>query len=97
MLKKIPVHQLRLGMHLHKLEGAWIEHPFWRTKFVIDSAQDLQRLHECGVADCWIDIALGLDVAPPALPAHRRRRHRTNPRPKLSQRRPSPNTRCRSS
>ncbi len=28
MLKKIPVHQLRLGMHLHKLEGAWIEHPF---------------------------------------------------------------------
>ncbi|MBL8314338.1 MAG: HD-GYP domain-containing protein [Rubrivivax sp.] len=69
MLKKIPVHQLRLGMHLHKLEGAWIEHPFWRTKFVIDSAQDLQRLHECGVADCWIDIALGLDVAPPALPA----------------------------
>ncbi|HRD95928.1 MAG TPA: HD-GYP domain-containing protein [Rubrivivax sp.] len=69
MLKKIPVHQLRLGMHLHKLEGAWIEHPFWRTKFVIDSAQDLQRLHECGVADCWIDIALGLDVAPPAQPA----------------------------
>jgi HD-GYP domain-containing protein (c-di-GMP phosphodiesterase class II) len=69
MLKKIPVRQLRLGMHLHKLEGAWIEHPFWKTKFVIDSTLDLQRLHECGVAECWIDIALGLDVAPSALPA----------------------------
>lgn len=69
MLKKIPVRQLRLGMHLHSLEGAWIEHPFWKTKFVIDSTLDLQRLHECGVADCWIDISLGLDLAPPALPA----------------------------
>ncbi len=67
MLKKIPVSQLRLGMHLHKLEGAWIQHPFWKTRFVIDSRQDLQRLHECGVAECWIDIRLGLDVAPPSL------------------------------
>jgi len=30
MLKKIPTRQLRLGMHLHALEGAWIDHPFWR-------------------------------------------------------------------
>jgi len=63
MLKKIPVSQLRLGMHLHKLEGAWIQHPFWKTRFVIESTQDLQRLHECGVAECWIDTDLGLDVA----------------------------------
>jgi putative nucleotidyltransferase with HDIG domain len=63
MLKKIPVHQLRLGMHLHKLEGAWIQHPFWKTRFVIDSADELARLHDCGVAECWIDAALGLDVA----------------------------------
>ena len=69
MLKKIPVSQLRLGMHLHKLEGAWIQHPFWKTRFVIESTQDLQRLHECGVADCWIDTDLGLDVASPPLPA----------------------------
>jgi putative nucleotidyltransferase with HDIG domain len=65
MLKKIPVSQLRLGMHLHKLDGAWIAHPFWKTRFVIDSAADLQRLHDCGVADCWIDVDLGLDVAHP--------------------------------
>ena len=63
MLKKIAVRQLRMGMHLHKLDGAWIDHPFWKARFVIDSAADLKRLHECGVAECWIDTRLGLDVA----------------------------------
>jgi putative nucleotidyltransferase with HDIG domain len=63
MLKLIPVHQLRMGMHLHKLEGQWLQHPFWKTRFVIDSAEDLARLHACGVAECWIDDALGLDAA----------------------------------
>lgn len=74
MLKKIPVHQLRMGMHLHKLEGSWIAHPFWKARFVIDSTADLDRVQECGVAECWIDTALGLDVmavlaAEPAAPA----------------------------
>jgi HD-GYP domain-containing protein (c-di-GMP phosphodiesterase class II) len=68
MLKRIPVSQLRLGMHLYKLEGQWIQHPFWKTRFVIDSEEDLMRLMDCGVAECWIDSALGLDVAPMAVP-----------------------------
>ncbi len=68
MQKKIPVRQLRLGMHLLKLEGAWLHHPFWKTRFVIDSTEDLQKLHGCGVAECWIDTALGLDVAAPVDP-----------------------------
>ena len=63
MLKKIPIHALRLGMHLHSLEGSWVDHPFWRARFVIDDAADLKRLHECGVPECWIDVQLGLDVA----------------------------------
>ena len=71
MLKKIPVHQLRMGMHLQKLEGSWIQHPFWKTRFVIDSTSDLQRLKTCGVAEGWIDTALGLDVAD-VLPAEPR-------------------------
>ncbi len=74
MLKKIPVKHLRMGMHLHKLEGAWLNHPFWKTRFVIDSTDDLKKLHGCGVDECWINTALGLDVASaaadaPALPA----------------------------
>ncbi|MDP1899632.1 MAG: HD-GYP domain-containing protein [Rubrivivax sp.] len=64
MSKKISISQVRLGMHLLKLEGAWIHHPFWKTRFVIDSPDDLRRLQGSGVAECWIDPALGLDVAP---------------------------------
>jgi HD-GYP domain-containing protein (c-di-GMP phosphodiesterase class II) len=68
MLKKIAVTQLRMGMHLHKLEGAWTDHPFWRARFVIDSTADLRQLHECPISECWIDTRLGLDVAQAAEP-----------------------------
>ena len=68
MLKKIAVAQFRLGMHLHKLEGAWLTHSFWRTRFVIDKSEDLAQLRACGVLECWIDVELGLDVAAPDLP-----------------------------
>jgi HD-GYP domain-containing protein (c-di-GMP phosphodiesterase class II) len=71
MLKKIDVHQLRLGMHLHAFEGAWIDHPFWRTRFVIEDAADLKKVLASGVRECWIDAGKGLDVAEPELPAPR--------------------------
>jgi HD-GYP domain-containing protein (c-di-GMP phosphodiesterase class II) len=70
MLKKISVDQLRLGMHLHEVCGAWLDHPFWSTRFVLDDPADLQRLRASGVAACVIDTAQGADVAvahePPA-------------------------------
>lgn len=63
MLKKIPTNQVRVGMHLHKLEGAWLNHPFWKSRFVLTDPEDLRRLHGSGVPSVWIDDALGLDVA----------------------------------
>ena len=63
MLKKIPVNQVRLGMYLHALEGLWMDHPFWKTRFVIGSTEDLVRLQQSVVAECWIDPGKGLDVA----------------------------------
>jgi len=70
MLKKIRVDQVRLGMHLHAMEGAWIDHPFWKTRFVITDAADLRKLRDSSVREVWIDAGKGLDVAPPeaALP-----------------------------
>ena len=64
-LKKIPTDQLRLGMHLHALGGDWLEHPFWKTRFVLKDPADLQRLRDSPVRECWIDTARGLDVEPP--------------------------------
>jgi len=65
MHKKIPVNQLRVGMHLLRLEGSWISHPFWRARFVVQDPQVLAKVQASGVAECWIDTALGLDVASP--------------------------------
>jgi HD-GYP domain-containing protein (c-di-GMP phosphodiesterase class II) len=69
MLKKIATCDLRLGMHLHSLEGSWIDHPFWRARFVVTDEAMLRRVHECGIGECWIDTDLGLDVAAPSAPA----------------------------
>jgi HD-GYP domain-containing protein (c-di-GMP phosphodiesterase class II) len=63
MLKKIATSELRLGMHLHGFEAAWIDHPFWRTRFVLDDPADLAKIAHSGVRECWIDVDLGLDVA----------------------------------
>lgn len=66
MLKKISVSQLRVGMHLHALEGHWLDHSLWKTRFVVKDSQELARVRASGVSECWIDVAKGLDVAAPA-------------------------------
>jgi HD-GYP domain-containing protein (c-di-GMP phosphodiesterase class II) len=70
MLRKIPVSEVRLGMRLHKLEGPWLRHPFWRTRFVLTDPADLQRLRDSGVLACWVDDVPGPAAEPaPAAPA----------------------------
>lgn len=63
MLKKIGIKHLRLGMHVHELCGSWMEHPFWRTRFLLDDAEDIRRIRESGIAEIWIDTGKGLDVS----------------------------------
>ena len=66
MLKKISTRQLRLGMHIHALDGAWLDHPFWKPRFVLANQADLDRLLASDVRACWIDLGKGVDVAPEA-------------------------------
>ncbi len=67
-LKKIPTSQLRLGMHLHAFEGSWLDHPFWKSRFLLKDNGDLRRVMDSPVRECWIDTAQGLDVlAPPSV------------------------------
>ncbi|MEH0167573.1 HD-GYP domain-containing protein [Roseateles microcysteis] len=75
MLKRIPTKQVRLGMFIQALDGPWLSHPFWKTKFLLVEAADLEALQRSQVAAVWIDDAKGLEVedAPvgsPAQPAH---------------------------
>lgn len=63
-LKKISVEHLKLGMHLHEFCGSWMEHPFWRTKFVITNERDIELIRASSIREVWIDVAKGDDVAP---------------------------------
>ncbi len=64
MLKKIHVKQLTVGMHLKEFCGSWMEHPFWRSAFVITDSEDIERILASSIKEVWIDSEKGLDVAP---------------------------------
>ena len=66
MLKKINIEHLRVGMHVHELCGSWMEHPFWRTKFVIKDADEIRLIVDSAIKEVWIDVAKGIDVSAPA-------------------------------
>ncbi len=62
MLKKISTKEVRLGMHIHELKGSWVDHPFWKSKFIIDNPKDLAKLQTSVIKEVVIDISKGLDV-----------------------------------
>ncbi len=64
MLKKIPTAQATLGMFLQSMEGSWLSHPFWKTKFLLADPADLAALRSSGVPYIWIDVNQGCDVVP---------------------------------
>ncbi len=49
-------------MHLQAFCGAWLDHPFWRTKFVLTDAKDIKLILESPIKEVWIDISKGLDI-----------------------------------
>lgn len=63
MLKRISVKQLKVGMHLKEFCGSWMEHPFWRTSFVITDPRDIASILASSIKEVWIDSSKGLDVA----------------------------------
>ncbi|MFN4359930.1 MAG: HD-GYP domain-containing protein [Hylemonella sp.] len=62
MLKRIRVEQLQLGMHIKEFCGSWMEHPFWRSGFVLKDPKDLERILASSIQEVWIDSSKGLDV-----------------------------------
>lgn len=62
MLKRINVQHVTLGMFLHEFCGSWMEHPFWRTRFLLSSEAELLRLRSTSIQDVWIDVRKGADV-----------------------------------
>ena len=65
MLKRIAPDQVEMGMYIHKLEGSWFKHPFWRSKFVLDDSETLTDLRDADIPAVVIDVSKGRDVVPP--------------------------------
>ncbi|EJE51812.1 HD-GYP domain-containing protein, partial [Acidovorax sp. CF316] len=63
MLKRIQIEHLTLGMYVHDFCGSWMDHPFWRAKFVLKEPKDLARIKAASIEEVWIDTTKGLDVA----------------------------------
>lgn len=62
MLKKIAMSQLRTGMFIDSVEGSWLKHSLWKSRFLIEDRETLARVQKCGARECWIDVSQGKDV-----------------------------------
>lgn len=75
MTRKIHVDELQVGMFVQRIEGGWLNHPFWRGSLLIREFDDIRRLRAAGVEFVEIDAAQGLrapatpDPAPPPVRA----------------------------
>lgn len=63
MLKKITSSELMLGMYIERLGRSWLENPFWKRSFLLESPADLERIRAARLNEVWIDTGRGL--APP--------------------------------
>lgn len=63
MLKKIAISQLKAGMFVESVEGSWLRHSLWKTRFLINDGETLTRIRTCGASECWIDVSQGDDVS----------------------------------
>jgi HD-GYP domain-containing protein (c-di-GMP phosphodiesterase class II) len=63
MLKRIRTEDVALGMFLHKLEGSWLSHGFWKRRFLLESQDQLIDLKASDAEWVTIDVSRGKDVA----------------------------------
>ncbi|PPD35629.1 MAG: hypothetical protein CTY19_00830 [Methylomonas sp.] len=67
MIKKIPVERLSIGMFVCGNDRKWLETPFFRTKFMLKTAQQVAELRDyCTYV--FIDTDKGIDVSMPEEP-----------------------------
>jgi len=62
MLKRIQIRDLVLGMYVQEFCGSWMDHPFWRAKFLLKEPADLVRIRATSITELWIDTDRGKDV-----------------------------------
>jgi cyclic di-GMP phosphodiesterase len=68
MLRRIKAEQLQVGMFVARLGGSWINHPFWRARFLLNSEDQVNQIRSAGVQEVWIDILKGRNLPAPEAP-----------------------------
>lgn len=66
MIKKIRKEDLELGMFIHDLNCGWMDHVFFRRRFLLKKEEDLQKILESGIDEVDIDTDRGLDAPGPS-------------------------------
>jgi len=51
---RVQKEDLRLGMFIQSLEGSWFDHPFWKSKFLLEENDDLRALQSSEIDSVWI-------------------------------------------
>lgn len=64
MLKRVKISDVELGMFVHKLEGSWFKHPFWKSRFLLEEADMLADLRASELSSVIIDTSKGRDLRP---------------------------------
>ena len=69
MERRIRPDQIRVGMYILGFDGAWINHPFWRRRFLVSSAEHVSRIRDADIDAVLIDDALGVAPLDTGMPA----------------------------
>ena len=59
MFKKISTSELRIGMYVHDLGRAWMDHPFSLNRFLIKDMLTIQKIVKAGIRELTIDSSKG--------------------------------------
>lgn len=62
MIKKIGTSELLVGMYVHDLDAAWMDHPFFVSHFMVKDEQTIQRIASAGLREVYIDTGRGKDI-----------------------------------
>lgn len=62
MIKKIDVTDLKPKMFIHDINCPWLDHPFLRNRFLVESELDIERIAEYGIRQVYIDSERGPDM-----------------------------------
>lgn len=64
MLMRVEIERLRPGVFIDSIEGSWLSSPFWKKRFLLEDAADIERLRNAGISAVTINTAKGLGPAP---------------------------------